>query len=110
MKKATATLVLCLLVVFSVLAMGSAPKQEPKYKLEILKTEFVNPLATFEAMSSKKALIVSTGYYKEIKEALEAKGFKVTVTAKISGIKAKDYDAIVVIGQKLGKLALQGLK
>lgn len=99
-----------LLIVSSALAMGSAPKPEQKYKLDVLKLEVVSPLATFEAMSSKKALIVSTGHYKEIEQALEAKGFSVTVVAKTKNIKAADYDCIVVVGEKLGQLALKGLK
>ncbi len=102
------TLAFCLLIAVPVLAMGSKP--EPKYNVEITKMEVVSPLATFETMSSKKALIVSTGYYKEIKEALEAKGFAVTVVAKTRDIKAKNYDCIVVVGSKLGEAALGGLK
>ncbi len=108
MKKIIGALAVCSLIASAALAMGSAPK--PEYKVDITKVEFVSPLATFEAMSSKKALIVSTGQYKEIKQALEAKGFNVTVTAKAKDLKAADYDCLVVVGEKLEAQALKGLK
>ncbi len=111
MRKIFFALGACLLAVSFALAMGGpAPKPEQKPKLEVLKMEIVSPLATFEAMGSKKALIVTTGYYKEIEQALAARGFSVTVVAKTRGIKASDYDCIVVVGEKLGKLALNGLR
>ena len=102
---------LCLLTSGALAMGGQAPaKDQSKYKVEILKMEVVNAPSSFEVSLPKKALIISTGDYKEIKDGLEAKGFKVTVVAKIGNIKAKDYDAIVVVGPKLGERALRGLK
>ncbi len=108
MKKAAFAFCAALLIVPAALAMGTPPK--PEYKVDITKVEYVSPLATFEAMSSKKALIVSTGQYKEVKAALEAKGFTVTVVAKAAGVNAADYDCLVVVGEKLAGQALRGLK
>ena len=110
MKKMFFALCACSLIAAAALAMGAAPKPAAKPGLQVLKMEIVSPLATFEGMSSKKALIVTTGYYKELKQALEAQGFKVTVTAKVDHTKATDYDAIVVVGEKLEAAALKGLK
>jgi hypothetical protein len=93
-------------------AMGSAPaKTEPKYKVDILKMEVVGKPSTIEVTLPRKALIISTGDYKDIKDGLEAKGYQVTVLAKVGRkVKAKDYAAIVVVGQTLGQRALWGLK
>ncbi len=111
MRKIFFALCACLLAASFVLAMGGpAPKPKQKPGLEVLKMEVVNPLATFEAMTSKKALIVTTGYYKEIEQALAARGFKVEVVAKTKGIKAADYDCIIVVGEKLEAAALKGLR
>lgn len=112
----------CLLIALTIMvsAMGNRPKEEPKYKLEILKMEVV-PAATV-TMTGKSALLViapkdfQDQEYAVTRKMLEAKGIKVTVASAttrtatgMSGLKVKpdlaissaraaDYDAVVFIG------------
>ena len=107
--------------------MGKSPvKEEPKYKLEILKMELVSPSADAvlpeNKLNAKKVLMViapkdfQDQEYAKPKALLEAKGIKVTVASAskqtatgMSGLKVKpdvlikdvraaDYDAVVFIG------------
>jgi protease I len=104
-------------------AMGAKPpaKEEPKYKLEILKMEFVNA-PTPEAVSPRKILMVIPHrdfQDKELsipKSLLEKEGHKITIASSslseakgMLGMKIKpdillktaraaDYDAIIFIG------------
>jgi protease I len=103
--------------------MGNKPKEEPKYKLEILKMEVVSaPAPQAMDLSSKKVLMIiapkdfQDKEFSEPKKVLEAKGVKITVasTSKKSAIgmygmkvmpdltlkeaRAADYDAVLFIG------------
>ena len=114
------SLVILIALASTVSAMGNKPKEEPKYKLEILKMEIV-PAATV-TMTGKSILMViapkdfqDTEFAKP-KEIFEARGIKVTVAssttktalgmngmkvkpdAAISDVRASDYDAVVFIG------------
>ena len=108
-------------------AMGGKPpvKEEPKYKVEILKMEVVtSPTPTYQTadLSSKKVLLVIAPKdfhdqeFSKPKEMLEAQGVKITVASSttntatgmygkkvkpdvaLKDAKATDYDAVVFIG------------
>ena len=105
--------------------MGGKPpaKEEPKYKLEILKMEIVPAFSVSpEALSSKKVLMIIASKdfqdqeFSKPKALLEAKGVKITIASTtlkeaigmygskakpdilIENAKAADYDAVVFIG------------
>lgn len=102
-------------------AMGSKPKEESKYKLEVLKMEVV-PAPPAQVTVNKKVLMViaprnfQDKEFSKPKELLEAKGVKVTVASltrktaigmygarvtpdiAIKDAKATDYDAVVFVG------------
>lgn len=104
-------------------AMGTAPKkEEPKYKLEILKMELVPTMtASLEIRSDRSAvLILPSKNFKDtelsqIKEKLEAKGVKVSLASdkksavSLKGksfkmdlltkdVEASNYHAMIFIG------------
>ena len=131
MKKPSLSLfvaILSILVLANVaIALGGKPpaKEEPKYKLEILKMEVITaPSPSYEVkkLSSKKVLIIiapknfQDQEFSKPKGLLEAKGVKITIASSttntaigvygtkvkpdisIKDAKAADYDAILFVG------------
>jgi len=127
MRISKAFVIWCLVlgICSSAMAMGgnppSQPKEEPKYKLQVLKMEVI-PASQVKNLSSKKVLMVIAPKdfhdqeYAKPREILESKGAQITVASStkktavgmygmkvtpdvsLSDIKASDYDAILFIG------------
>lgn len=115
--------VLVLGISFPAWAMGSAPKkEEPKYKLEILKMELVPTItATMELNTSKSALLILPSQnfkdyeLSQIQEALKSKkvrislasdkktavsqkGKKLKMDLLAKDVEASNYNAMIFIG------------
>lgn len=125
MKLRTWTLVIISLLVLGhwspASAMGNKPKEEPKYKLEILKMEVVSVPPSQVSLNKKALLVIAPKdfqdkEYSRPRAILKAKGVEVTVASTatrtavgmggmqvkpdilVKNARAADYDAVVFIG------------